>query len=52
MADFTQKGILLKGIGGFYSVEAADAVYVCKARGVFRKKHMTPLMQEIFDVVV
>lgn len=36
-------GTLLKGIGGFYYVEAADAVYECKARGVFRKKKLTPL---------
>lgn len=52
MADFTQKGILLKGIGGFYSVEAADAVYVCKARGVFRKKHMTPLAGDSVQITV
>lgn len=43
MSSKTLNGILLKGIGGFYSVEAADAVYVCKARGVFRKKRITPL---------
>ena len=36
-------GLILKGIGGFYYVEAADAVYECKARGVFRKDGMTPL---------
>lgn len=37
------KGIITKGIGGFYYVEAADAVYECKARGVFRKDGLTPL---------
>lgn len=52
MANFTQKGILLKGIGGFYSVEAADAVYVCKARGVFRKKHITPLAGDYVQITV
>lgn len=52
MADFTEKGILLKGIGGFYSVEAADAVYVCKARGVFRKKHITPLAGDRVQITV
>lgn len=36
-------GTILKGIGGFYYVEAADAVYECKARGVFRKRKQTPL---------
>ena len=40
MSSKTLNGILLKGIGGFYSVEAADAVYICKARGVFRKNEL------------
>ncbi len=52
MASVTQKGILLKGIGGFYSVEAADAVYVCKARGVFRKKRITPLAGDRVQITV
>ncbi|NLA72227.1 MAG: ribosome small subunit-dependent GTPase A [Clostridiales bacterium] len=37
------KGLILKGIGGFYYVEAANKVYSCKARGVFRKQKITPL---------
>ena len=37
-------GIIIKGIGGFYYVEAADGIiYECKARGVFRKDKITPL---------
>lgn len=36
-------GLLLKGIGGFYYVEAEDGtVYECKARGIFRKRKMSP----------
>lgn len=42
MAD-RQEGIIIKGIGGFYTVEAADAVYTCRARGIFRKNGQTPL---------
>lgn len=38
------KGTIVKGIGGFYYVEAANVVYECKARGVFRKEKMTPLV--------
>ena len=38
-----QEGIIVKGIGGFYTVEAADAVYTCRARGIFRKNGQTPL---------
>lgn len=35
-------GIIVKGIGGFYYVEAADRVYECKARGVFRLRDLVP----------
>ncbi len=45
-------GILLKGIGGFYSVEAADAVYICKARGAFRKQRITPLAGDRVQITV
>lgn len=36
-------GIIIKGIGGFYYVEAANEIYECKARGVFRKNGIKPL---------
>lgn len=39
----TLEGIILKGIGGFYYVEAANSIYCCKARGLFRKQEITPL---------
>ncbi|MBQ1548879.1 MAG: ribosome small subunit-dependent GTPase A, partial [Clostridia bacterium] len=32
----TLTGTIVKGIGGFYYVEAADGIYECRARGVFR----------------
>ena len=37
------QGLILKGISGFYAVKAADAVYECRARGVFRKEQQKPL---------
>lgn len=38
-----QKGYLLKGVGGFYYVEGEDGrIYECKARGIFRKRKMSP----------
>ncbi len=37
------EGIIIKGIGGFYYVEAAGEIYECKARGVFRKNGLKPL---------
>lgn len=39
-----QNGIIIKGIGGFYYVETADGIYECKARGVFRKEKITPMV--------
>jgi ribosome biogenesis GTPase len=42
MSEVTGK--ILKGIGGFYYVNVADLVYECKARGVFRKDSLKPLV--------
>ena len=38
------KGLLLKGIGGFYYVETDCGVVECKARGIFRNKDLSPLV--------
>lgn len=38
------EGRIIQSIGGFYYVEAANAVYECRARGIFRKNGMTPLV--------
>ncbi len=39
----TKNGIIVKGIGGFYYVKAADGlIYECKARGIFRKENIKP----------
>lgn len=43
-------GIILKGIGGFYYVEAAGAVYECKARGAFRKSGIKPLAGDRVEI--
>lgn len=37
------EGKIIKGIGGFYYVEAAGTLYECKARGNFRKMNISPL---------
>ncbi len=37
-------GRIIQSISGFYFVEAADAVFECKAKGNFRKKNITPLV--------
>lgn len=46
------EGRLIKGIGGFYYAETADAVYECRARGAFRNKGITPLVGDIVSVTV
>jgi ribosome biogenesis GTPase len=38
------KGKIVKGIGGFYYVDADDVIYECKARGNFRNDNLTPLV--------
>ena len=35
-------GEIIKGIGGFYYVATADGIYQCRARGLFKKKKITP----------
>lgn len=39
----TLQGLVIQSVGGFYYVEAADAVFECRARGIFRKQGLTPL---------
>lgn len=36
------KGIIVKGIAGFYYVKAGEKIYQCKARGIFKKDGITP----------
>lgn len=50
--DKVLKGVIIKGIGGFYYVEAAGEIYECKARGAFRKKRITPLAGDNVTITV
>ncbi len=36
------KGRIIRGVGGFYYVKTEKGVYQCRARGVFKKKGLTP----------
>ncbi|MGL4878394.1 ribosome small subunit-dependent GTPase A [Paraclostridium dentum] len=38
------EGIITKGIGGFYYIDTSQGVYECRARGIFRKEKITPLV--------
>lgn len=37
-------GKIIKGIGGFYYVDTANGLYECRARGIFRKEKIIPLV--------
>ncbi|MCR4435891.1 MAG: ribosome small subunit-dependent GTPase A [Clostridiales bacterium] len=45
-------GIILKGIGGFYYVKTSNAVYECRARGIFRKDDHSPLPGDRVGITV
>lgn len=45
-------GIILKSIGGFYYIEAAEEVYECKARGSFRNKGCKPIAGDRVKITV
>lgn len=36
------KGLIIKGIAGFYYVKSGDAVFRCKARGIFKQRDLKP----------
>ncbi len=36
------EGVIVKGIGGFYTVAVGERSYVCRARGRFRRDRITP----------
>ena len=38
------EGIIIKGIGGFYYIDTDKGVYECRARGIFRKDKIIPLV--------
>ncbi len=42
MSSVPESGIIIKCLGGLYSVESPTGIYECKARGVFRSKGISP----------
>lgn len=51
-AERKENGIIVKGIGGFYYVEADGEVWECRARGVFRKEKLTPLVGDHVSISI
>ena len=46
------RGLILKGVGGFYTVECSTGIYECRTRGVFRKKGITPLVGDFVNFTI
>ncbi len=49
-----KQGKIIKGIAGFYYVYAAESgIYECRAKGLFRKQNIKPLVGDVvqFDVI-
>ncbi len=44
------EGIILKGVGGLYTVKTAGELFTCKARGLFRKDGKVPLVGDRVSV--
>ncbi|MGN0537285.1 MAG: ribosome small subunit-dependent GTPase A [Acutalibacteraceae bacterium] len=40
--NHSYEGMIIKAVGGFYYVETAEGLLECKARGIFRKKGISP----------
>ena len=38
------EGTIIKGIGGFYYIETEEGVFECRARGIFRKNKIKPVV--------
>lgn len=43
-------GRLIKGIGGFYYVDINGEIFECKARGLFRKKKVVPVVGDYVEI--
>lgn len=46
------QGKIIKGIAGFYYVHTTEGVYECKAKGIFRKEQVKPLVGDLVELIV
>ncbi|MCL2436771.1 MAG: ribosome small subunit-dependent GTPase A [Clostridiales bacterium] len=46
------KGLIVKGIAGFYYVKTDDAIFECKARGIFKKDGIIPKIGDVVTIEV
>ncbi|WP_290913346.1 ribosome small subunit-dependent GTPase A [Eubacterium sp.] len=47
-----KKGKIIRGIGGFYYVDADNEIYECKARGNFRRQKISPLVGDNVEISI
>lgn len=46
------KGTIIKGIGGFYYIRTDSGIIECKARGIFRKNGITPMIGDNVEIAL
>ncbi|MBR5315393.1 MAG: ribosome small subunit-dependent GTPase A, partial [Firmicutes bacterium] len=46
------KGLIMKGIGGFYYVKTAEGLFQAKGRGIFKKEGITLAVGDVVDIEV
>lgn len=46
------EGLIVKALSGFYYVQTGDGIVECRARGKFRKEHMTPLVGDRVNIAM
>ncbi len=46
------QGRIIKGIAGFYYVSVGAELYECKAKGIFRKEKMKPLVGDFVEIAI
>lgn len=52
MSENAKNGLILKGVGGFYTVITDDeCIYTCKARGRFRKDKIIPIVGDRVEIL-
>lgn len=44
------KGQIIKALSGFYSVQTENGLFICKARGKFRKDGISPLVGDYVEI--
>lgn len=48
--DGVMVGKIIKSIGGLYTVKSFDSIMDCKARGIFRKDNISPVVGDMVEV--